>query len=132
MKEFVGKVVSMTTYVGDIIGEVSSVDRNGVFKVLNPRLFMRDNQGAGQLVPTVNGSSVDYPEFTYMSVSCFICITEANSSVVKAWQNSLPENSSKIEKLETTGKIIDVEGKKAPAPLKPLKRPKTKVIDIDV
>lgn len=92
MQEYVGKVVSMTTMVGDMIGKIEEISDQGVIKMKNPRLFLVTDNG-NTIAPGINGTSVEYPEFTYFSIHNILTFAEANENIVSVWEQSAPETS---------------------------------------
>lgn len=135
MKEFVGKVITMSTISGDLIGELESVARDGTLKIKNPRLYLIQSNSGPQLMPTINGSAEEFPALSYIHPASFITAVEANKSVIKAWMLSVPEN--KMDAIDPSAKALPVEvesenpeeKKRTPRILKSKQK---KVIDIDV
>lgn len=92
MQEYVGKVVSMVTMVGDMIGKIEEISDQGVIKIKNPRLFLQTDTG-NTIAPGVSGTSVEYPECTYFSIHQILTFAEANENITNVWEQSVPETS---------------------------------------
>lgn len=84
MQEYVGKVVSMVTFSGDMIGRVESIE-DGIIKMYNPRLFVQTENGP-ILATSVSATAEEYPEYCYFSVNNVLTFCEANSKIKNIWR----------------------------------------------